>query len=250
MSQIDTFLQPILCDILYIHSRYTILDLCLGWIRHVYTFILDSYLYQKTIEYFDTAYSITNNVLFGSRVEPETAADKEPKFIVFYSMLLSLFSDFCFNCKEEKPVVSMKKNGTMVTVTQECSKCLYGFTWSSQPLIMGGYAAGNILLSFAILMGGGSISKVALVFRHMGLAMQSVRSYFRHQRRFLFPAIFRYWQTYRKTCIERVKAMDEAVWSGDGRFDSMGHSAKYGVYSMFCTSDKIMKILHFEIVQV
>ena len=133
-------------------------------------------------------------MLFGSRVDPETAADKLPKLTVFYSMLLSLFSHFCFNCKEEKPVVSMKKNGTMVTVPQECSKCLYGFTWSSQSLIMAGYASGNTLLSFAILMGGGSISKLALVFRHMGLAMQSVQTYFKHQGRFLFPASFRYSQ--------------------------------------------------------
>ena len=138
----------------------------------------------------------------------------------------------------------------MVKVTQEYTKCLYGFEWSSQPVIMGVYAAGNILLSFAIIMGGASISKVSLVFRHMGLAMQSVQSYFHHQRRFLFPTINRYWQTYRITCIEKVKEMDEAVWSGDGRFDSIGHSAKYGFYSMFCTSDKIMKILHFEIVLV
>lgn len=40
----------------------------------------------------------------------------------------------------------------------------------------------------------------------------------------------------------------EVVWTGDGRFDSMGHSAKYGVYTMLCTT--IMKIVHFEVVQV
>ena len=26
------------------------------------------------------------------------------------------------------------------------------------------------------------------------------------------------------------------AWGGDGRCDSMGHSAKYGVYIMFCTT--------------
>ncbi|CAH3156554.1 unnamed protein product [Pocillopora meandrina] len=34
---------------------------------------------------------------------------------------------------------------------------------------------------------------------------------------------------------------------GDGRFDSLGHSAKYGVYTMFCTT--ILKVVHFELVQ-
>ena len=42
--------------------------------------------------------------------------------------------------------------------------------------------------------------------------------------------------------------MKDVAWTGDGRFDSMGHSAKYGVYTMFCTT--LMKIVHFELVQV
>ena len=42
--------------------------------------------------------------------------------------------------------------------------------------------------------------------------------------------------------------MKNATCSGDGRFDSMGHSAKYGAYPMFCNS--ISKIVHYEIRQV
>ena len=128
-------------------------------------------------------------------------------------MLLSLFSYFCFNCKEDKPQVSMKKNGTMVIVTQDCSKCMNSFVRRSQPYILSGYAAGNIMLSFAVLMSGGSISKISLVFRHMGLCMYAVRTYFRHQRRFLFPSVVRNWQTYRKNSIEKVKQMNNVVWS-------------------------------------
>ncbi len=45
-----------------------------------------------------------------------------------------------------------------------------------------------------------------------------------------------------------IKQMKDVAWTGDGRFDSVGHSAKYGVYNMFCTT--IMKIVHFELVQV
>lgn len=36
--------------------------------------------------------------------------------------------------------------------------------------------------------------------------------------------------------------------SGDGRHNSMGHSAKYCVYSMFCSSTG--KIIHFDLIQV
>ena len=38
------------------------------------------------------------------------------------------------------------------------------------------FAAGNILLSYAVLMVGGSIGKVLLIFKHMGLAAYSART--------------------------------------------------------------------------
>jgi len=118
----------------------------------------------------------------------------------------------------------------------------------SQPLILGGYPAGNVLLSFAVLMAGGSIGKVLLVFKHMGLQAINVRTYFVHQTKFLFPAVLYYWESYREKLLNKIREIKEAVWCGDGRFDSMGHSAKFGAYTMFCNS--IMKIAHFELLQV
>ena len=38
------------------------------------------------------------------------------------------------------------------------------------------------------------------------------------------------------------------TWSGDGRYDSMGHGAKYGTYTMFNNGTE--KLVHFEIMQV
>ena len=134
----------------------------------------------------------------------------------------------------------------MVVVKQTCSKCAFGYEWYSQPIVSGKYAAaGNILLSFAIIMAGASISKMLLMFRHMDLCVYSARSFFRHQRNLVIPTILHYWETYQA---DMIKAMKDVVWCGDGRFDSMGHSAKYGVYTMMSTS--IMKIVHFELVQV
>lgn len=126
----------------------------------------------------------------------------------------------------------MKKNGTMVTVQQHCKNCPTGFTWRSQPLIMGNYPAGNILLSFAILMAGASISKIFLIF----------------QSKLIFPAILHHWESYQLALISSLIANKNLVWSGDGRFDSMGHSAKCGVYSMMCSPSN--KIVHFELLQV
>jgi len=164
-------------------------------------------------------------------------------------MLLQLFTLFCFKCKESGPTAAMKANGTMVTVTQTCSRCLGSFVWKSQPPpVVGKYPIGNVMLSFAILMAGASINKVMLVFRHLGLQVHSARTYFRHQKSFLFPVILHHWDSYRADLIAKIKQMKDVAWTGDGRFDSVGHSAKYGVYSMFCTT--IMKIVHFELVQV
>jgi len=172
----------------------------------------------------------------------------QPKFIVFYGMLMNIFTLFCFKCKEAAPPVSMKCHGTMVTVTQHCLKCKDVFEWKSQPLVMGKYPGGNVLLSFAILMAGAPISKVLLIFRHMGVSVYSARTYFRHQRQFIFPTILHYWESYRAKLVDKLKKLKEVVWTGDGRFDSMGHSAKYGAYTMLCTTN--MKIVHFEVVQV
>ena len=142
----------------------------------------------------------------------------------------------------------MKRNGTMVVVKQTCSKCVFGYEWYSQPTVLGKYAAGNILLSFAIIMAGASISKMLLVFRHMGLCVYGARSFFRHQRNLVIPTILHYWESYQANMIKQLKAMKDVVWCGDGRFASMGHSAKYGVYTMMSTS--VMKIVHFELVQL
>jgi solute carrier family 8 (sodium/calcium exchanger) len=120
------------------------------------------------------------------RVEPDTPFQDEPKFIVFYSMLLSLFNLFCFKCRQGKPAVTMTRNGSMVTVCQKCRDCGQSFQWKSQPLILGRYPAGNILLSSAVLLAGASISKILLVFKHMGLSAICARTFFLHQKSLFF----------------------------------------------------------------
>ena len=136
----------------------------------------------------------------------------------------------------------------MATVQQRCLKCSGSYQWRSQPLVLGRYPAGNILLSFAVLMAGASISKTLLIFKHMGLAAYTSRTFLQHQSKFIFPTICKYWENTRAALVDKVKMTRNASWCGDGRFDSMGHSAKYGAYSMLCTS--ISKIVHFELLQV
>ena len=144
----------------------------------------------------------------------------------------------------------MRQLGTMVIVSQHCVTCGDdAYVWRSQPMVLGGkYPAGNVLLSFAVLMAGASISKVLLVFKHMGLSAYSARTFFFHQKNFLFPVVITYWEKYQAGLISQLKGLKTVVWSGDGRFDSMGHSAKFGAYTMFCNT--LLKVVHFEILQV
>ena len=165
-------------------------------------------------------------------------------------MLIALFSLFCFNCKADNPGVTIKRNVTMATVTQSCKICspLKSFTWQSQPLIFFKHAAGNVMISFGILMSGVNISKALLLFKHAGLSMICPRTYFNHQRDFLFPSILHHWKKTQTDLIKEIQNLNVTTWSGDGRFDSMGHNAKYGAYTMF--NNDTSKLVHFELLQV
>ena len=49
--------------------------------------------------------------------------------------------------------------------------------------------------------------------------------------------------------MDKLKKLDGGVViAGDGRHDSMGHSAKFCAYTIFCCTSPM--IIHFDIVQV
>jgi hypothetical protein len=93
---------------------------------------------------------------------------------------------FCPTCKTSDPLIETREVGTMAEVHTSCrnfdcprKECV----WRSQPNMTGTkIPAGNFLLCFAILLAGGSASKVFQIFSHMGLACISLRTFFEHQR--------------------------------------------------------------------
>ena len=112
---------------------------------------------------------------------------------------------------------------------------------------MGKFAAGNLLLSFGILCAGASVKKVLLVFKHINLLVYHEPIYYYHQRHLLIPTIWRYWQTYQSGIVESLSGK-EVILAGDARHDSMGHSAKYGTYTIFCCNSGL--IIYIVLVQV
>ena len=86
-----------------------------------------------------------------------------------------------------------------------------------------------------------------ILLLNMGLLGYNEVTYYYHQRHFLFPSIILYWRAYQKSILESLKGK-EVVLAGDGRHDSMGHSAKYGTYTIFCCT--IGLIIHLVVIQV
>ena len=155
-------------------------------------------------------------------------------------MLMAVFQMFCFRCKAKNPSVAVHRIGTMATVVQKCRQCGRQFQWKRQPSLFGKYPAGNVMMSFGILTSGVRISQALLMLRHMGLSAISVQTFFYRQKKFLFPSVLCHWESYRSSLLEKLKGIKNAQWSGDGRFDSMGHNAKYGVYTLFSPNWSIL----------
>ena len=58
------------------------------------------------------------------------------------------------------------------------------------------------------------------------------QGHYYHQKKLIFPAVLKYWENYQSRLINDLKEKSDLVWCGDGRFNSMGHCAKYGAYTM------------------
>ncbi|XP_046862780.1 uncharacterized protein LOC124456358 [Xenia sp. Carnegie-2017] len=163
-----------------------------------------------------------------------------------------LLFKFCHVCKADNPLVEMVTDGTLVVVKTTCGNPACdkrNNIWKSQPLLPNTKVnAGDFLLSFAILVSGGSSTKVINMFRHMGLATISNESFYRHQVKMVLPTIFLHWKDYQRKILDRLQALESITISGDARHDSMGHSAKYGAYTIFCCTSA--EIIDFSLIQV
>ena len=203
--------------------------------------------------------------------------------MVFILELLLLFS-FCHFCKADHPIKKTWQAGSMIVIESSCrnSYCRKVDTWRSQPNMPGTQIpAGNLLLSFSILLTGGSPAKFLRALEHINLSAISLATFYRHQRvctacvqilmldqyvtilhdlimfawnnififkEFLFPTVQMHWESYQKSLLAKLKERAEITISGDGRHDSMGHNAKFGAYTVYCNDTS--QIVHFSLVQV
>lgn len=72
---------------------------------------------------------------------------------------------------------------------------------------------------------------------------------FRHQNSYIYGAVKTLWEEETEKLKEEVRSSpDGQVVAGDSRCDSMGHSAKYGCYSLMDTVRN--KVLTLKLIQV
>lgn len=173
---------------------------------------------------------------------------EEEKFIVFESNLMTLFKS-CVKCQATNVTsekIRPRSYGSQLKVRVTCHSCHKIWEWHSQPKI-GNLMAGNLLLSAAILYGGGSPTKVLRVLNHMNLQVISNRTFLEHQTDYLQPAVIRIFEQEQRLMVNGLPGDEKLVIGGDGRADSPGHSAKYGSYCMMDMKRK--KILDVQLVQ-
>ncbi|XP_064390936.1 uncharacterized protein LOC135338779 [Halichondria panicea] len=162
-------------------------------------------------------------------------------YMVSESSLLLLFVS-CFYCGKSA-VIKKVVFGSFLRIVQTCRHCRKKRVWDSQPYVCN-IPLGNILMSAAILYSGAFPSKALHIFKILNVAAITRRTFFRHQNKYLQPAIDNVWKQNQKSLLMSLKKKGKPlVLAGDGRSDSPGHTAQYGSYSV------LNKIVDFKLVQ-
>ena len=99
-------------------------------------------------------------------------------------------------CFKPASVQRISTKGTLVTVELFCSSN-HNSSWRSQPFVKG-IAAGNLLLSAAILFSGNTYQRIFDLTKSLKLLMFSSGTFFSIQKSYLFPAVNRIYQTHRQ----------------------------------------------------
>ncbi|XP_063058166.1 uncharacterized protein LOC134451587 [Engraulis encrasicolus] len=158
-----------------------------------------------------------------------TPVQKMSTYIVYESCLRELFSE-CPDCKMKADVCT-RRVGTFVMVQQHCQYCQHSRRWSSQP-VLGSTPAGNLQLAAAIYINGASFTNTEKIFKTMNLKMLSYKTFQRHARMYIEPAIVHKWRTTQDGLLAELSQQHLIHLRGDMRTDFPGRTARFGSYTM------------------
>ncbi|XP_064636950.1 uncharacterized protein LOC135493502 [Lineus longissimus] len=202
-------------------------------------------MYQPSSRLQDSAYRYENVQFDEMTVEDDKSPVEQEKFIVFEGALLQILKSIpkC-RCAGSKKVYKRLMGSALLAkiVCQECSETVY---WESQPKRRNTYW-GNILISAAILFSGSLASKALRVFSFANIKVHCRRTFYYHQKHYLRQAVRTVWKRLQSGLLDGLRGR-QLMLGGDARCDSMGHSAKYGTYSLLDIEQN--KIVATEMVQ-
>lgn len=200
----------------------------------------------------DNDYEVSSQSEHSSQGSPRKANPKpdEPKIFLVYEKQLEQLIRFCPICGEIviSDSIKLATNGSSLTITFTCLNGCNG-TWKSQPENTHTKGTANIMLTSAISLSGIQFAKFKQFAYLLNLVIISENTYYRIRKDYVFPEIHNAWKENQATVVNLLKqSQDPIMLAGDGRADSPGHSAKYGVYTTLdCETEKIVD---FEMVQV
>ena len=179
----------------------------------------------------DSTLSDCDEVEFASPDTVPLSPVQELKFIVFESCLTELF----VRCPKPtclSKVVSLQKSlsGSRLIIKTRCAAGCTN-TWSSQPTL-NKMAAGNLLLSAAVLFSGNTYTRLHDIADHLNMPIVGETQFYNIQKQYLFPVVNETWLSMQTAVLDGLSTVDRIVMSGDGRCDSPGHCAKYMTYTL------------------